>query len=78
MMDFVKGYGVDKDPSQLAFAIKNAAKDVGYYAKMAEQANAKSIMSQSTLSALSDATNTGKGDGMVSQMIDYYGEKLKS
>ena len=78
MMDFVKGYGVDKDPSQLASAIKNAAKDVGYYAKMAEQANAKSIMSQSTLSALSDATNTGKGDGMVSQMIDYYGEKLKS
>jgi len=78
MMDFVKGYAVDKDPSQLAFAIKNAAKDVGYYAKMAEQADVKSIMSQSTISALSDADKTGKGDEMVSQMVDYYSGKMKS
>lgn len=78
MMDFVKGYAVEKDPSQLAFAIKNAAKDVGYYSKMAEQANVKSVMSQSTLSALSDADKTGKGEEMVSQMVDYYCEKMKA
>ena len=77
MMDFVKGYAVEKDASQLAFAIKNAAKDVGYYAKMAEQADVKSIMSQSTLSALSDADSAGKGEEMVSQMVDYYCEKMK-
>jgi len=44
MMDFVKGYGVDGDPSQLAFAIKNAAKDVGYYSQMAEQAGVESVL----------------------------------
>jgi len=49
MMDFVKGYGVDGDPAQLAFAIKNA-----------------------------DANAHGKGDEMVSQMVDYYAEKLKA
>ena len=78
MMDFVKGYGVDGDPAQLAFAIKNAAKDVGYYAQMAEQAGVKSVMSVSTLGALSDANASGKGDEMVSQMVDYYVEKLKA
>jgi len=78
MMDFVKGYGVDGDPAQLAFAIKNAAKDVGYYAQMAEQAGVKSVMSASTLAALSDANAHGKGDEMVSQMVDYYAEKLKA
>ena len=78
MMDFVKGYGVDGDPSQLAFAIKNAAKDVGYYSQMAEQAGVESVMSGSTLSALNDANKSGKGEEMVSQMVDYYAGKLKA
>lgn len=78
MMDFVKGYGVDGDPAQLAFAIKNAAKDVGYYAEMAKQAGVSSVMSVSTLGALTDATESGKGDEMVSQMVDYYAGKLKA
>jgi 2-hydroxy-3-oxopropionate reductase len=77
MMDFVKGYGVDGDPSQLAFAIKNAAKDVGYYAQMAEDAGVESVMSKSTLHALNTARDEGRGDDMVSQMVDFYGEKLK-
>ena len=78
MMDFVKGYGVDGDPSQLAFAIKNAAKDVGYYSQMAEQAGVESVMSGSTLSALNDPNQLGKGEEMVSQMVDYYTGKLKA
>lgn len=78
MMDFVKGYGVDGDPSQLAFAIKNAAKDVGYYAAMARDAGASSIMSQSTLAALTEANEAGQGDEMVSQMVDFYHRKLKA
>ena len=76
MMDFVKGYGVDGDPSQLAFAIKNAAKDVGYYSKMAEQAGVQSVMSSAPLGALRDADESGKGEEMVSQMVDYYAAKL--
>ena len=77
MMDFVKGYGVDGDPAQLAFAIKNAAKDVGYYAKMADDAGVDSIMSQSTLKALNTARDEGRGDDMVSQMVDFYVDKMK-
>ncbi len=77
MMDFVKGYGVDGDPAQLAFAIKNAAKDVGYYATMAEDAGVDSIMSKSTLHALSAARDTGRGEDMVSQMVDFYADHFK-
>ncbi|SFR42482.1 NAD(P)-dependent oxidoreductase [Litoreibacter janthinus] len=78
MMDFVKGYGVDGDATQLAFAIKNAAKDVGYYATMAQDAGVESIMSKSTLQALDTARDEGRGDDMVSQMVDFYASKLKS
>ena len=31
MMDFVKAYAVDGDPTKLAFAVRNGRKDVGYY-----------------------------------------------
>ncbi|MEM8654734.1 MAG: NAD(P)-dependent oxidoreductase [Pseudomonadota bacterium] len=77
MMDFVKGYGVDGDPNQLAFAIKNAAKDVGYYAQMASDAGVESVMSKCALGALSDARDTGRADEMVSQMVDYYADRFK-
>lgn len=77
MMDFVKGYGVDGDPNQLAFAIKNAAKDVGYYAKMAEDSGVESIMSKCALGALSEARDSGRADDMVSQMVDFYAAKFK-
>ncbi len=77
MMDFVKGYGVDGDPNQLAFAVKNAAKDVGYYAKMAQDAGVDSIMSKSALEALSDARDTGRGNDMVGQMVDYFSDRFK-
>lgn len=77
MMDFVKGYGVDGDPNQLAFAIKNAAKDVGYYAQMASDAGVESVMSKCALSALSDARDSGRAEDMVSQMVDYYADRFK-
>lgn len=76
MMDFVKAYGVDGDATMLAFAIKNAAKDVGYYAKMAEDAGINSVMSKGTLAALNDARDNGQADDMVSQMVDYYAQKF--
>jgi 2-hydroxy-3-oxopropionate reductase len=76
MMDFVKAYGVDGDATMLAFAIKNAAKDVGYYAKMAQDAGIDSVMSKGTLAALNDARDNGQADDMVSQMVDYYAQKF--
>ncbi len=78
MMGFVKAYGVDNDPAQLAFAIKNAAKDVGYYARMAEDTGVNSIMCKGPLAALIDARDNGQADDMVSQMVDYYVRQFKS
>lgn len=77
MMDFVSAYGLEGDASKLQFAIKNAAKDVGYYAQMAGDAGVQSIMSSATLEALSTARDEGRGDDMVSQMVDFYTAKLK-
>lgn len=76
MMDFVKACGVDKDPTMLQFAIKNAAKDVGYYAQMAKDVGVDSIMSQGTLSALEQARDDGQADEMVSQMVDFYAKRF--
>ncbi|MEX0311399.1 MAG: NAD(P)-dependent oxidoreductase [Tateyamaria sp.] len=77
MMDFVSAYGLNGDPNQLAFAIKNAAKDVGYYAQMASEAGVESVMSKCALGALTDARDHGRGDDMVSQMVDYYADRFK-
>ncbi|WP_298915458.1 NAD(P)-dependent oxidoreductase [uncultured Roseobacter sp.] len=76
MMDFVKGYALDGDPAQLAFAIKNAAKDVGYYARMVDEAGAETVMAQGALTALRRANDEGRGDDMVSTMVDYYASKM--
>jgi len=77
MMDFVKAYAVDDDTNQLAFAIKNAAKDVGYYTQMAQDAGVESFMSQGALTALTAAIKQGRGDEMVSQMVDFYVDAFK-
>ena len=74
MMDFVKGYAVDHDPAQLAFAIKNARKDVGYYATMADDAGVTSLMSGGPKQALGLALAQGKGEHMVSEMVDFFAE----
>ncbi|WP_299964867.1 NAD(P)-dependent oxidoreductase [uncultured Roseobacter sp.] len=77
MMDFVSAYALRGDPNQLAFAVKNAAKDVGYYGRMAEEAGVQSIMSKCALAALRDATETGHADKMVPEMTEYYATKFK-
>lgn len=74
MMDFVKGYAVEGDPAQLAFAIKNASKDVGYYNTMADEAGLDSIMSRGAKTALDRAVAEGRGDEMVSQMVDFFSD----
>ncbi len=76
MLDFVSGFALEGDPTKLAFSIRNAAKDIGYYATMATDLEAASIMSRSTLDALTEARDTGRGDDMVSQMVDYYASKF--
>ena len=75
MMDFVKGYAVDGDPSMLEFAIKNGAKDVGYFRRMAEDAGFSGYIAKGTSDALSAARDAGHGDKMVSQLVDFLSAK---
>lgn len=78
MMDFVKGFAVDGDPNMLEFSIANATKDIGYYRKMAEGLGTNSVMSACTFGALDSANSDGRGDLMVSQIVDWFAENLDS
>ncbi|MEP2472029.1 MAG: NAD-binding protein, partial [Paracoccaceae bacterium] len=77
MMDFVSAYGLEGDATKLAFSIRNAAKDVGYYGQMADGLGVQSIMSASTKSALETARDNGRADQMVAEMVDFYVERFK-
>ena len=70
MMDFIKAYAVDGDPQKLAFALRNALKDVSYYAQMARDAGGISVMSGGTKLLLQLAEGAGQGDRLVPEMVD--------
>lgn len=76
MMDFVRAYAIDGDPMQLAFSVKNGAKDVGYYAKMAEDAGVDSIMSACARRALIEAVEAGRGETLVPEQVDFFSRKF--
>lgn len=78
MLDFVKAYAVDNDPSKLAFAVKNAAKDVGYYNQMATSAGITDSISAVPLNNMREATEQGHGDAMVSELVDFYAKKFSA
>ena len=77
MMDFVKAYGIDGTPEMLAFSVRNGAKDVGYYAQMAEDLGARTIMSNCAREALTQALEDGRGDHYVPQMVDFFADRFK-
>jgi len=68
---------VDGRADALAFAVKNAKKDVGYYKTMTEEAGADSIMSKCALQALEQADAAGYADRMVSEMVDFFARRFK-
>ena len=72
MMDFVKAYAVDGDPQKLAFSVKNANKDVSYYASMVEGLGQQSVMATGAKSATARAIEDGHGDDLVPQMVDNF------
>ncbi|GIT92338.1 2-hydroxy-3-oxopropionate reductase [Jannaschia pagri] len=76
MMDFIKGYAIDGDASQLAFSIRNAAKDVGYYRQMTADMGLASVMSSGAFTALSDAIEAGRGDELVPLMVDAFSDRF--
>lgn len=77
MMDFVTAYALQGDDQQLAFSIKNAAKDVGYYAQMCSDAGVQSMMSGSTLDSLRGSIDAGRGEEMVPLQVDFFADKFK-
>ena len=76
MMDFVKAHAVDGD-IQLAFSVANASKDVGYYAKMADEFGVPSQMSGAAKNTLGLAKAQGFGDHMVPEMVDWFAKLFK-
>ena len=76
MMGFLTAYALERDPAQLAFRNHNSAKDVGYYTQMAETSGVQSLMSQRAQYALDMAVQEGRGDDMVSQMVNFYADRF--
>ena len=76
-MAFMADYALEGNPNNLAFSIRNAGKDVGYYDEMTRDAGAPSLMAASALAALRDADAMGMGDKMVPELLDYFQAKLK-
>ena len=72
IMDFIKAYAVDGNAEVLEFSIKNAAKDVGYYKQMAEDAGVTPAIAPASLSALQAAIENGQGEDLVPKMVDFY------
>lgn len=77
-MAFMAEYALNNDPNKLAFSIRNACKDVGYYDQMTKDAGAPSIMAGGALGALRDATENGRGDALVPELIDYFSDRLNN
>ncbi len=75
MMDFIKANAIDGDPNQLAFTIANARKDVGYYLEMARDLGAESRIAPCPEAVLEKATQTGWGDRMVAEMVDFLAQQ---
>jgi len=74
MMDFVKANAVDGDKTALEFSIANAYKDLKYYNSMTDDFGVPSFVGPSVKSAFALATSNGKGDNMVSEMVDFFAD----
>lgn len=77
MMEFIKIGAVDNKPENMAFSIGNANKDVGYYAKMADDFEVPSLMSQSVRNTLGLAKANGYGEKMVPEVVDFIADIFK-
>ena len=77
MMDFITAYALEGNDANLAFSIKNAAKDVGYYAQMCSDAGVQSMMSGSTLDSLKASMEAGRSEEFVPHQVDFFADRFK-
>ena len=78
MMDFIKAYAIDGNRDMLAFSVRNGRKDVGYYAKMAEDLEVESVMVAGARQALGLAISAGRGDTYVTEQADFFSQLFGS
>ena len=76
MMDFVSEYALKGNLAVLEFAIKNGAKDMGYYARMLEDAGTSSGVAACPLASMNAAIADGHGEAMVPVMMDHYRKRF--
>lgn len=76
MMDFIRNYALD-GKIDLAFSVANGAKDVGYYRQMAADLGLSSRMSGSADATLREVRDSGAGELMVPQLVDWMAAHLK-
>lgn len=74
MMDFIKSYAIDGDPDKLAFSIRNARKDVGYYMDMAKSLGVETLMANGAKQALDLSIEAGRGDEFVPLQVDFFAD----
>ena len=77
MMEMMRAYAVDGDSNQLAFTIKNASKDVGYFLSMAKESGFSSFLAPGTANILGEAIKDGAGEGTVATLLDFITERNK-
>ncbi len=77
MMDFVSAYALENDSSKLEFSIANACKDVGYFFDTATALGMEPMIAAGPLGALREAVDEGRGESMVSEMVDFYSARGK-
>lgn len=76
MMDFISAQALHNDPYLLGFAIKNAQKDLTYYNTMVKSHGAPQAVASATLSALSDASDTGFSDKNIPELVNYFSSSI--
>lgn len=72
IMDFIKAYALDGDNSAMEFSIRNARKDVLYYAALCDDLRMPSLMSAGAKQAFLLAERAGMAERHVSEMVDFY------
>ena len=70
MIGFIRNFAVDGQ-IDLAFSVANARKDVGYYRQMVSDLGKTSRMSGAAYGVLSDACDSGDGQLMVPELVNW-------
>ena len=76
ILEFIKAYAIDGNADMMAFSIRNARKDVGYYAAMAKNLGVESMMVKCAGQALEMSIESGRGDEYVPKQVDFFDELL--